>query len=276
VKGNGAPGPPSPADPTEAAAKHKAESILANKPAVFAPIRAAVDGAIGRAIAGVLLDKPADEVTPEEAAAALAKPVAKGDPERTNRAIRAGMRAMAMKLESRLVAPKFLGLLVGVTKRLDAGEWRRLGWASPAKTARRKSPGVLAEEALWFTVEIIFLQAAYDISLDEAIGRATGVRRPSSGGRSQRSRWSAAPTMPARSGWGRTTIQAILQLGEETEPEAIADARQQGLAARTGDVAFDFFAIRLTYLLTWRALLKQAASKAAPEGKRRRGTPRRG
>ena len=67
------------------------EAVVA---AVLAPIRAAVDGAIGRAIAAVLLDKPTDAVTPKEALTALAEPFAKGDPERTNRAIRAGMRAM--------------------------------------------------------------------------------------------------------------------------------------------------------------------------------------
>ena len=60
---------------------------------------------IGRAIAAVLLDKPPDAVTQEEAFAALANPVVKGNRERTNRAIRAGLIAMAVKLEPEVIPP---------------------------------------------------------------------------------------------------------------------------------------------------------------------------
>jgi hypothetical protein len=52
-------------------------------------VRERVDEAIGRAIAGVLLDKAPESVTMAEASAALANPVAKGDRERTYRAQRA-------------------------------------------------------------------------------------------------------------------------------------------------------------------------------------------
>lgn len=243
--------------------------------AVFVPIRTAVDDAIGRAVAAVLLDKPLDEVTREEASVALANPVAKGDIERTNRAIRAGIRAMALKLEPEILDPRFAGLIVAVTRRLDAGEWLNLGWATPAKTDQRGSPGVKAEEALWFAVEIAFLRAAYGVTLDKAIGIATGVYRLATGGRKGRSTSSPRPTMPARSGWGRTTIQTIIQLGEKSDPKAIADARREGMAARIGAVSPDFFAFRRDYRATWAARLRQAPRRVTPDGKRRRGTPRR-
>lgn len=258
-----------------AAAASAVAALAAEVKAAVAPIRPAIDDAIGRAVAAVLLDKPVDAVTREEALAALANPFAKRDPERTNRAIRAGMRAMAMKLESHLVDPGFAGLLVGVTKRLDAGEWRNLGWATPAKTTRRGLPGVRAEEALWFTVEIAFLRAAYDVSLDKAIGTATGVWRLGTGGRNGRPAALSGPTMPARAGWGRTTIQKIIRLGEKNDPERIADARREGKSARTGEVSLGFFTFRLKYLSTWAARLQQDASRVVLDGKRRRGTPRR-
>jgi hypothetical protein len=181
---------------------------------------------------------------------------------------------MMLKLESDIVDPKYAGLIIGAVRRLDAGEWRNLGWATLAKTSQRGSPGVKAEEALWFAVEIAFLRAAYGVNLDKAIGIATGVWRSGTGGRKGRPK-SSRPTMPARSGWGRTTIQRIIQLGEKSDPKAIADARRQGMAARTGAVSPDFFAFRRDYLATWAARLRQGASRVTPDGKRRRGTPRR-
>lgn len=183
-----------------------AATLATDAKTVVAPIRAAIDDAIGRAVAAILLNKPIEAVTRKEALAALANPFAKGDPERTNRAIRAGILAMTLKLDSHLVDPEFLGLIAGGVRRLDAGEWRNLGWASPAKTTRRGLPGVRAEEALWFTAEIAFLRAAYNVSLDKAIGAATGVWRLGTGGRNGRPAALSGPTMPARTGWGRTTI----------------------------------------------------------------------
>jgi hypothetical protein len=243
--------------------------------AVIASDRASIDDAIGRAMAAILLDKPQEAVTKNEVLAALAKPFAKKDPERTNRAQRAGILALAKNLDSHLVHHGFAGLIVDVVNRLDAGEWRKLGWATPAKTTRRGSPGVEAEEALWFAIEIAFLKAAYDVNIDKAIGLATGVWRSGTGGRKGRPATNPAPTMPARTGWGRTKIQRLIQLGEKNKPDDIADARRQGKAARTGNVDPDFFVIRRNYLATWAAKRLQSASCASPEAKQRRGTPRR-
>jgi hypothetical protein len=259
----------------ESDAKAMAEATAAAQAAVGATprrVREGVDEAIGRAIAGVLLDKAPESVTMLEASAALANPVAKGDRERAYRAQRAGLTAMMLTLESDIVDPGFAGLIIGVVRRLDSGEWRDLGWATPAKTNRRGSPGVKAEEALWLTVEIAYLQAFHGCSLDKAIGLATDIWRSKTGGRTMTK---SVPTMPARYGWGRTTVQKIIRLGERNEPTRIADARREGKAARTGNASPGFVAFRREYLATWAARLRQGASRSLSDGKRRRGTPRR-
>ena len=128
-----------------------------------AVVRAAMDDAIGRAIAAVLFDKAPKSVTPEEAAAALADPGPPADDRPrevraalTHRAIRAGILAAVTKLTPEDLPPSLTHQIEDVMVALDNGE--TLGWATPAP-GKRGEPGKRAFKTLWLAIEVAFQQA---------------------------------------------------------------------------------------------------------------------
>ena len=221
-----------------------------------AAIRAAVEDVAGRAMAAVLLGKRPDAVTPEEAAAALADYVREGDADLTARAVRAGLKAVIVKLEGDLFPTKLAGEAVGGLNSLDAGEAR--GWTVPADVgAWRKPPGRRREIASWVAVETAFQEGSYGCSREQGLTRATGARRPAS------QTVVAAPALLPIASWD-------LALRLEAEGRAfIGDgvdaARLEGAAlAAGGFLTLDFNAFREGYLklaadpAVWRQILRNA------------------
>jgi hypothetical protein len=215
--------------------------------AVFAPIRAAVDGAIGRAIAAMLLDKAPDEVTQQEATAALAKPVTAGDRHKTYRAQRAGIIAMIAKLSPEIIAPTFAQLSEDVLVSLDKGE--AIGWATPAPNKRGAS-GNRAFRAHWFSIEVTFQQAGLGCSRDHAIGLTAGVwrgKRPAN-----------APAATLLWGASIEALRKHLKTGEALDPNAIAEAAAEGAAVASGEKASaDFMRRRSEYIAAWKTPLRR-------------------
>jgi hypothetical protein len=215
-------------------------------------LSAAVREAGGRAMAAVKLGKPIAEVTQEEAAATLTRTgfVTEGDPELTGRTLRAGSKAMLLKLEPGFFNEHVAGVLIGELNRLEAGETKRLVMLKPAKTGRRKSPGRTAEDARHLAIEVTFQAARHDILQDEAIEIVTGVSRGAK-------RPTAAAGLPPILPVGEMTMQTIRRLvkrGCEDNPSLVGEARAEGEAERRGEpLNRGFQAFRRDYIATWAA-----------------------
>jgi hypothetical protein len=216
--------------------------------AVFAPIRAAVDDAIGYAIAGVLLDKAPAEVTEPEAVAALANLFAKRGPERTNRAIRAGIRAMVTKLSPECVDSNFAQSIEDGLVALDNGE--ATGWATPAPNKRGRS-GIRAFMEHWFSIEVTFQQrkAVPKCSRDHAIGLTADKWRDE-----ERPADAPGPILPWDASFAalQQHFKAGVALDKALALGAIAEAAAEGKKiAAGGEASADFMRRRNEYIAVW-------------------------
>jgi hypothetical protein len=244
----------------ETSAEAKAAALVANgaalAAAVFAPLRAAVDDAAGRAIAAVLLDKSPEKVTREEAAAALADPVAliDGRPHdvraaQTYRAIRAGFLAVVTKLTPEILSPSLTHQFEDVMVALDNGE--TIGWATPAP-GKRSEPGKRAFKAHWLAVEVAFQKEKLKRSRDYALGAVTGVWRGD--------RPADAPPPILRWRASFEALQKHLKQGEALDPAAIAEAEGEGKKiANGGEPSTDFMRRRNEYIVAWNAKAKRSS-----------------
>ena len=207
----------------------------------------AVREAAGRAAAAVLLNKPLKAVTQQEAAAALADYAVKGDPDLTWRAVRAGVRAVALELEPDLFPETLAGELIGSLRALDEGEVR--GLATPAKTARRKSPSRRAEIVRALAAEVAFQQGKHHIGRDEALEIVTGVSRGAK-------RPTAAAGLPPILAMAETfqTVRRLAEQGNRDNSGLTAAARAEGEAERRGEtVSPDFETFRKKNIALFRA-----------------------
>jgi hypothetical protein len=206
----------------------------------------------GRAMAAVKLGKPIAEVTREEAAATLTRTgfVTDGNAELTGRTLRAGVKAMVLKLEPDLFNEYVAGVLIAELNRLEAGETENLVMLKPAETNRRKSPGADAEDASILSVEVTYQQAKHNIPKDEAIEIVTGISR---GAERPTAVAGLDPILPV----GAMTMQTVRRLVErgcEDNPDLVAAARAEGEVERRGEPTSLFFqAFRRDYIATWAA-----------------------
>jgi hypothetical protein len=215
----------------------------------------------GRAMAAILLGKPARAVTLDEASAALTDYVVTGNPDLTWQVVRAGGRAAISKLTPENFPASLAGEFVGALDALDAGEAR--GLATPADAARAKGPpGRRAELGQWLTMEIGFQAGALKIAFDAAVGLVTGVTRngkPSPHG---------PALLPLGGAWDATR-RFVDKARKANLPLWIAAKAQGEGLARGGKLDPEFHAYRRDVLATaknktaWRAVLKKAEMLAA-------------
>jgi hypothetical protein len=179
-------------------------------------------------MAAVLLSKPAEAVTQEEVADAVADYVVKGDPGLTWRAVRAGVRAAVLELEPDLFPEALAGELVGALRALDEGDAR--GLATPAKTTRRKSPSRRAEIERALAAEVAFQQGKHHIGRDEALEIVTGVSRGAK-------RPTAAAGLPPILAMAETfqTLRRLAEQGNRDNSGLTVAARAEGEAERRGE-----------------------------------------
>jgi hypothetical protein len=204
-----------------------------------------------RAMAAVKFNKPLAAVTRREAAAALADYVTPGDADLTGRTLRAGVRTAHLKREP--LPESLVGELVGGLNRLDAGETKRLGMLTPAKTKRRKSPGGDAEDALILAVEVAYQTAKHHIPRDEAIEIVTGIPR---GAKRPTAVAGLPPILPVGAMMTIQTIRRLVDRGRQDNPDPVAAAHGEGEAERRGEpLAPDFQAFRQAYMALWAARL---------------------
>jgi hypothetical protein len=188
-------------------------------------------------MAAVKLKKPLAEVTPQEAVAALTDYVTPGDADLTWRTVRAGVRAAVLRLEPVRFPESLAGELIGGLNRLDAGETKRLGMFTPAKTNLRKSPGVDAEDARILSVEVTYQQAKHHIPRDEAIQIVTGISR---GAERQTAASGLDPILPVGA-MMMQTVRRLVKRGCKDNSDLVAGARAEGEAERRGEPLSLFF-----------------------------------
>jgi hypothetical protein len=224
----------------------------------------------GRAMAAVLLGKPPEAVTLEEASAALVDFAVPGNADLTWRAVRAGARASALKL-SPAFPEALAGELVGAIDALDAGEAR--GMATPAKIvrgggkpARYGPPSRRRDLGRWLAIETAFQTGRLGLSFDEAVGLVTGITR--NGQPSQH----GTPLLPLGGAWD--AVRNLVDRARQADREMWADAKAQGEAAARGETLDDHFLASRRKVLAWamhpeawRKILRETkmlAPRAAP------------
>jgi hypothetical protein len=247
-----------------------ADAVKAPFDAALGVISIVVHETAGRAMAAVLLGKPPEAVTLEEASAALVDFAVPGNADLTWRAVRAGLRASALKL-SPAFPDALAGELVGAIDALDAGEAR--GMATPAKIvrgggkpARYGPPSRRRDLGRWLVTEMAFQTGQRGLTFDEAVGLVTGVtrnRQPSPHGQ---------PLLPLGSEWD--AVRGFVDRARKADREMWAAAKAQGEAAARGETLDDhFLASRLKVLAwakhpeAWGKILREAkmlAPRAAP------------
>jgi hypothetical protein len=121
---------------------------------------------------------------------------------------------------------------------------------TPAKTIRRKLPGVDAEDACILAVEVAYQTAKHDIPRDEAIEIVTGISRGAE-------RPTAVAGLPPILPVGAMTMQTIRRLVDrayQDNPDPVADAHAERKAERRGEPPNpDFQAFRREYIALWAA-----------------------
>jgi hypothetical protein len=229
----------------------------------------------GRAMAAVLLDKPQEAVTREEAMAALADYAAKGDSDLTWRAVRAGVRAVVLKLEPQVFPEALAGELIGALNALDDGEAR--GLATPAKARREKGkpsrygpPSRRHDLGQWLVTETGFQAGLLDLSFDANIGLTTGVTRDG-----EPSPHGPTPLLPLPMKWD--AARRFVDEARKRKPELWDAAVAQGVAEARGEPLDPTFAsYRLDYLAlakdrdAWRSILTKAGLMRRRRKRRRR------
>ena len=227
---------------------------------IIALLRERVEAAMGKAMAAVLHGKPEGAVTDEEARAALADWVKPGDAETTHRAFRAGLRTMAMKFEGDLIPSNIAGEIVGVATALDRGEAR--GFAIPGVSQRWQGASRRDELAVFIAAETHYRRALEDLSVEEALARVTGIRRPGARRPVPSPDTLSADLRMLTYDQVRDLYRAGVKL---LGPDGINDAEAQGVAASEGTpVNPDFNDHRKGWLAlarngkAWRAMLRKA------------------
>jgi hypothetical protein len=212
-------------------------------PGVLGLLKAQVREAVGAAIAAVLLDKPLDQVTPEEGAAALANPIVAQDHPRSARAVRAGIRALTATLALGVIPVAFAQLIEDGLVALDEGQVK--GWTKPAP-GRRGQSGDRTFRKHWLAIEVNYQETRRGCTRSHAIGFVTGRWR------GKRAANAPPPSMPSTAAlqdlWRQVKAGEALDLN----PDAIAEARAVGESeARGGKPSADFLRRRSEYITEW-------------------------
>jgi hypothetical protein len=212
----------------------------------------------GQAAAAVLLDKPAEQVTKTEVLRAIRGIAGRGDnDDRFQRARRAALRETFFLLAPVGVPDNLAGLVIKSGRRLDEGS-ERAGMFTPAKRSRGR-PGRSANDAdERLMIEVAYTRTFKNVSLDEAVTLATGVRRADAATTRHQLPEAAMP----RHGDHRALRRVVTEL-MKAKPDVADRARMAAEARLRGEPNQDFEAFREGYLAIERAMATRRGGAAS-------------